>query len=679
MSNYIILTVATVLTWGVINFLPIFGAYFFAKKMTDKSCVWLRVAVAVFIYLFQCGIIFSFMGMIGLLSPVWCGIAGGVTGLVFYYFPVKKSETHNDLASNGGPLSGIELTWIERFLLIYVLFLILYCAYKSTFLLGTDTYLYHLYYPAVWLEHGRIHAVSLAGLPHEYFPVFGEVLYGWFILCGDTSALTGLVQTVALVMTLSACAALWRLYNINRISILSGLYCIVSTGIIMENSCLCYTDSLTGAFLTTGICFLIIAFSDKNKFSQHRILFAVMGGLALGIAAAVKYSGLVLAPVITLLLLGYFFCRDLKLKKLSSNRYLYIAAVSSACCIGIAYYMPNLLKTGNPFYPVKIFPFFNQGICFSREPVGLKNMWNFFVNDNLWDMNIASAVFYIAILLAAIVFTVYRKNDDKKIFGIAATVLLISEVVMMTIYPAMAQARQIIPWIMACGILIAPVLTYCRSERFDNLSAAVLFVAGLLMQNISSLNIWVVYCCAVVVCACVALGKGAKYYKVSGGIVVSVAVCVIFYGSYLRWDRSLDIIRVYSDECVFNGICALREDYRNSEKPLRIATVGTWFNYMLLQDMYGNVTGYVPINKAATTHPHELENIDDLRNDVVSYGEWLGRLQRGKYTHLVVDLSCYQNFPQNLRCELDWALAHPERFQIMAAGENVYFFRIVNW
>ena len=119
-------------------------------------------------------------------------------------------------------------------------------------------------------------------------------------------------------------------------------------------------------------------------------------------------------------------------------------------------------------------------------------------------------------------------------------------------------------------------------------------------------------------------------------------------------------------------------DYRNYEEPLRIATVGTWFNYMLLQDMYGNVTGYVPINPAATTHLHELENIDDLRNDVVSYEEWLDRLQRGEYTHLVVDLSCHQDFPQNLRCELNWALAHPEKFQVIVAGENVYFFRIVN-
>ena len=672
MNNYIFLNLTTVLVWGVINILPISGAWKFAKKITADSYVFLRISLAIFIYLLQCGIAFSLLGAVGLLSPFWCGIAVAVSGGLFYIFPrnTDKWKIFSDQSS-----CHTSTTWIERSLCLYIIFIVLRGAYRSTFIPGTDTYLYHLYYPVQWLERGEIYAISLAGLPHEYFPVFGEVLYGWFLLCGDTSPFWGLLQTIALIMALSACAALWKFFNISNITCAVSLFLIVSTGIIIENACLCYTDCLTGAFLVTGICFIILAFSDKIDRFKTKTFFALSGGLAMGISAAVKYSGLILAPVITLLFLAYFLCRDIRAKKL--NKFLYIAVVVSANCIGWAYYMPNLLKTGNPFYPVKLPPFFKQGIDFSRETVELKNMWTFFVNDNAWDMNVYTAVFYILILASAIILTVKWRNTDKKIFGITAMILVIAEVVMLVFYPAMTQARQIIPFILSSGLLIAPVLQGLLQTKYKNIFIAILFVSGFFMMNCLNMRIFIMHCCGLAICVCAAVVNRVKYYKVLGGVITLCWLFIMFYGSCNLWQNSLGAVRIYSTKSIGDGILALRKDYVARKQHLRIAAVGTWFNYMLLLDMYKNKVEYVPINEAGTTHPHEVNDIRELRENPVPYAEWEKRLQKGKFTHLVIDLSGFQNFLMNPRWELDQALRRPEKFQLLASGEDVYFFRIV--
>ena len=70
------------------------------------------------------------------------------------------------------------------------------------------------------------------------------------------------------------------------------------------------------------------------------------------------------------------------------------------------------------------------------------------------------------------------------------------------------------------------------------------------------------------------------------------------------------------------------------------------------------------------------KNPADLRNDPVPYQEWFDRLRRGKFTHLVIDLSSHQDFLSNPRCELDWALQHPEHFQLLISDKDLFFFRI---
>ena len=43
--------------------------------------------------------------------------------------------------------------------------------------LGTDTFFYHLYFPAMWLRNGSLAYVPVPGYTCEYYPAYGEMLY----------------------------------------------------------------------------------------------------------------------------------------------------------------------------------------------------------------------------------------------------------------------------------------------------------------------------------------------------------------------------------------------------------------------------------------------------------------------------------------------------------------------
>ena len=69
---------------------------------------------------------------------------------------------------------------------------------------GTDSYMYHLYFPAEWIQRGALERISIIGLFPEYYPVFGELLYGFLLLpLAENAAFASPLQWGALVMACS--------------------------------------------------------------------------------------------------------------------------------------------------------------------------------------------------------------------------------------------------------------------------------------------------------------------------------------------------------------------------------------------------------------------------------------------------------------------------------------------
>ena len=286
------------------NLFPFLGAFFLARRFSGDSAPW-RIALTLFLYFVQCAAAFSIPGAMGCLIPSKGLAFAAGSGLLFSaiarFLPGKRKNEEAD-----GVLPVENPCRTERFLVFVVILVFLESACRTSILPGTDTYLYHLYYPAMWLLHGKIFPVSITGLSNEYFPIPGETLYGWLMLSGNDTPFLPLLQLAALLMGVSAVAGLWKLYGIPSLHIKAGLLLTITTGITLENACLCYTDVLTGSFLAAGICFLIPVLDGKYSLSRDRIFFGLVSGVALGLAAAMKYSGLVLAPPITLMLFAWF-------------------------------------------------------------------------------------------------------------------------------------------------------------------------------------------------------------------------------------------------------------------------------------------------------------------------------------------------------------------------------------
>ena len=221
MCDYIFLQSITVFVLALINIIPIFGAYSLAKTIAKGKPFSLQISLSILLYLLQCEFAFGIMGIFGLLTQEYCGITIGITGFSLYFLAAKfdKKQPEEMPDSNISLLQNTR--WIDRFLIYFCILIILNYIYLSTILSGTDTFLYHLYFPAQWLHHNKIFAVSLAGLPHEYFPVFGEILYGWFMLCGPNTPFIGLLQIIALLMALCSLAALCKVSIFKKHSYLS--------------------------------------------------------------------------------------------------------------------------------------------------------------------------------------------------------------------------------------------------------------------------------------------------------------------------------------------------------------------------------------------------------------------------------------------------------------------------
>ena len=109
---------------------------------------------------------------------------------------------------------------------------------------------------------------------------------------------------------------------------------------------------------------------------------------------------------------------------------------------------------------------------------------------------------------------------------------------------------------------------------------------------------------------------------------------------------------------------------------MNIAASGYLFNYMLMWDMPGNRVFNIPINQADTTHPHEVKDLSLLREQSISYRQWLERLRNAEIDYLVIDLTSHQDFASNRDAELNWAYEHPETFKPVAGGNGIYLFKI---
>jgi hypothetical protein len=644
------------------NFLPAIGAYYFARYLNRGGYSELFL-LAFSIFFIEAIISFGIPGISGRLDYITCGTVNSLIGASLCFFknhakPVKSK-----------PLNSSERLFAAMFIAVFLLRFY----WASMMHSGTDTYLYHFYYPAMWITEGRIFPVSLAGLPCEYYPVYGELLYGWLMLPFGDASFAIFLQLLSCVMACCAVTAAAKAFGFRRIDgfIAAGL--MLSSSVIAEVSILGYTDVLNGSFLLAGVTIMIIGASRNST------KFAIMAGAMLGCAAAMKYTGLLLTPVLTFTCLLAFICFRKKLWKYS----LFLAG--SAFIAAAPCYVANFIRTGNPFFPVKIriagIPIFSAGLDIKLPATGFnKDTWNLFVNQNVWDMNLTTGILYVILPFAVIaLFCIHRKFLKKQmIFPFLALNIIMLAIIQICFYPAAAQSRQMIPLLMLSSLLFIPLSSIITPKKYPARAVSLAVIIGLCILLSYTVNhrdiitMWIF----TGVLALLFIFCSEKIFRYCCAALIALFIISLPYLFQVRLSLRNKYNYMFAGQS--GGKCTeiIWNDFNNNNKPVKTALVGTWINYMLMADMPGNRAVYVPINKKNSTHPHMFSSYAAIRNNPVPFVVWYKRLREQNIDYLVIDLTNH-DFIINKDRELRWAKAHPEYFEKLIDNNGFVMFRIV--
>lgn len=200
-----------------------------------------------------------------------------------------------------------------------------------------DALIYHLAYPKLYLQHGKIFEIPFAF--YSYYPMNTELLYMLPLYFGRDN-LAALMHMAFGLMT----AGLIYYYLKSKIDstyALLGVLIFLSTPIVIKLSTIPYVD-LALAFYSTGALLALLRWRDE-KAVKWLIFSAVFAGLAAG----TKYNGLYI-PLILAFMILYVSRNDRPLKAL-------LIFISVSIAVASPWYVKNAIQTGNPFYPL----FFN--------------------------------------------------------------------------------------------------------------------------------------------------------------------------------------------------------------------------------------------------------------------------------------------------------------------------------
>jgi len=206
-----------------------------------------------------------------------------------------------------------------------------------------DALTYHLAFPAGWLERGDLAtAVPASGdAANTFYPLVGQMLLAWNLVSTGTDRWTVIGQLPFLVAGALAVAGIARRLGANRGSALLAALLFAATPVALRQSVEVMLDVEQAALFAMAAYFALRS-RDGNPGD------AILGWLAVGLLAGLKYSGFVLAlPLVVLLAIA-----DLRGGRKGVLN-LGVGLVMAFAVGGFAY-ARNAVTCGNPFMPLEV-------------------------------------------------------------------------------------------------------------------------------------------------------------------------------------------------------------------------------------------------------------------------------------------------------------------------------------
>lgn len=315
------------------------GAWTLARRMTREgnglAITLVRTGQVYFVSTIAIGLA---LGLFGLLGPWAFATCGGITAWLMARGP-------------GPPLAPLTTDRNARLWYGITLLLIVIVGIKS---LADPEYVYdaltyHLYYPATWVQEGRITRITTwcGGVVTDYAPCSTETYYATLMLpVGmDIAARSG--QFPFWLLLLAGVSALGQALGLS-----ARARAIVTTAItLLPGPALQGTTAMLDVALAAHlIC--VVAFAVRA--SRSRAATDVAGGiLSAGLLLGSKFLAITSLMAIAPLLL-YAAYRWLTGPHRRRSLRGIGAAMAIALCIGPVWHVWNTIETGNPIYPVAV-------------------------------------------------------------------------------------------------------------------------------------------------------------------------------------------------------------------------------------------------------------------------------------------------------------------------------------
>jgi hypothetical protein len=232
---------------------------------------------------------------------------------------------------------------VEKFLIIPVTFFLLVPlvgVLSPSTMLDWDSLAYHLAVPKLWIQQGKVSAISY--IHHSNFPAGVDGLF----LIGEHFSPSSLSKSFVWLFTAFGATSIYGLVHelIEKLEIgfsprasgFLGSMILLTIPMVIWESGTAYIDVANGLF--AGIGFVLVAYCCWKEDSKGLMI----AGLLLGFAASTKYTGL------QSILIATFVAALFSTNK--SRKYVIQMLVISGV-VAAPWYLKNWITVGNPVYP----------------------------------------------------------------------------------------------------------------------------------------------------------------------------------------------------------------------------------------------------------------------------------------------------------------------------------------
>ncbi len=330
----------TSVTFAFAYSLSLAGCWRCGRRLVGADPLWTIIAALVLWYGLQV-ISLPLAAAIGILSPLVVHLVLAGLGLLLLTLRLPTADRPKSPPQTPTPPTWwtILVVAILVWFCIDLVALALHYLHRAPF--DGDSLRYHLPIAAAWLQSGDLLATSAL---YWYYPCSSEMACYGLLSSGGGDVLANWQNLPAMLVFLLAVVRLAEAFGAKRsVSLaVSTLFCLGAHALrrqvfTQEN------DLFLAAFLLAGLAWLWAPPTRRSRLGW------LIPGVALGLAASTKYSGL--QYVVLAIGFGALTWRSAAQRHSRGD---WLALVLTAIVIGAFPYLRNWFLTGSPFYPLGV-------------------------------------------------------------------------------------------------------------------------------------------------------------------------------------------------------------------------------------------------------------------------------------------------------------------------------------